>query len=109
MDEEDDKPKLDYRQIESLEKQGKKLTGTKTSYWTDERTICTTCQYAHIIRRFNKNNRTVRCTVDGQYKTEDIAECSEYSSLTELSLGQMASMATLIGGLPERKVGFRKE
>ena len=29
MDEEDDKPKLDYRQIESLEEHGKKFAGIR--------------------------------------------------------------------------------
>ena len=109
MEDEKEVPRLSHGQVDALEKQAKKLTGSKTAHWGDNRTICTTCEYAHIIRRFNKNNRTIRCTIDGTYKSEDIAECSEYRSLIELSFGQMAAMATLIGGLPERKVGFRKE
>ena len=108
-DESTKKHRLTYNQVEALEAQGRKLTGSKTENWVDGRTICTTCINAHIIRRYNRNNRTIRCTADGMLKHEDVAECSEYRNMTELSLSQMASMATLIGGIPERKVGFRKE
>jgi hypothetical protein len=104
-----DKPKLSHNQVEMLEKQSYKLVGRKLENWTDGKGICGTCSWATIIRQASRNTRVIRCGQLNQTMPEDVAECNSYSSMTELSLSQMASMATLIGGLPERKVGFRKE
>ena len=109
MDEEDDKPKLDYRQIESLEEHGKKFAGIRQQSWVDDRSICVSCKYSQIVRRRGKNTRAIYCNDIGKWVPGDIEECSSHQGFTQLSVNQMSAIATLIGGLPERKVGFRKE
>ena len=105
----DDKPRLDYEQRESLEEQGKKFSGIRQSSWVDDKSICTTCKYSHIVRRTGKNIQSVYCTDVSQWVPGDIAECSSHKGFTELSINQMSGIATLIGGFPERNVGFKKE
>lgn len=107
--EDDDNPKLTYTQIEVIENEGKKLTGTHVEKWVDNKSLCSTCQHAHIMRRTSTNSRAVKCQEIGSFVPEDIKECNSYLNFTQLSLSQMAQLATLVGGLPERKVGFRKE
>ena len=104
----ENEPRLDYTQIEALEAQGKKYTGNQQEHWVDNKSKCTTCRWAHIVRRSSRNTRTIYCNSISKFMPEDIADCNEYQKFTDLSLNQMGQMATLIGGLPERKVGFRK-
>ncbi len=105
----DIKPALHYEQVEILEKEGKKYTGNHQERWVDNKSICTSCQNAHIMRRGSQNRRSIYCNGLAKFVPEDINECNEYRKFTELSLSQMANIATLVGGLPERKVGFYKE
>jgi hypothetical protein len=102
-------PKLSYEQLERLSDEGKKYTGNHLEHWVDSKSICTTCRSGHIIRRGSQNRRAIYCNALCKFVPEDIIECNEHSTFTTLSLHQMGQMATLIGGLPERKVGFRKE
>lgn len=105
----EDKPRLDYHEIESLDEQGKKFSGVRQQSWVDDKSICTSCKYSHIVRRAGKNTQAVYCTDVGQWVPGDISECSSHKGFTELTISQMSSIATLIGGLPERKVGFKNE
>jgi len=105
----DEKPaKLDYDQVDLLEQQGKKLTGKKLANWGDGKGLCGSCKWASIIRQESRNTRVIQCGSIGKRVPEDIVECSDYQNFTQLTLSQMSSIATLIGGFPERKVGFHK-
>ena len=105
----EEKPGLSYTQIEVLENEGRKYTGNHQETWVDTKSKCTSCRWAQIMRRGSQNRRTIYCNNIGKFIPEDIQECNEYGRFTDLSLNQMGQMATLIGGIPERKVGFVKE
>lgn len=108
MGSDDEIPRLTYEQTEILEKEGRKYTGNHHEKWVDNKSKCTTCRSAHIMRRESSNKRAIYCNELCKFVPEDISECNEYLRFTDLSLHQMGQMATLIGGLPEKKVGFRQ-
>lgn len=92
-------------QIEKTAKQ-QHLTGKRRESFVDAISLCGSCKYASIRRRSNKNERQMKCAVFEGPCPEDITECTEYATLTSLSLGQMAEMAHLIGGQEAKRVGF---
>lgn len=89
-----------------LEKAAKKLEGQRRDHFTDTQSICGHCRWAHITRRQNKNNRVIFCTTLSQIMPDDIQECSEYTSLTQLSLQQMAGLAWIIDPRDHTKGGY---
>lgn len=92
-----------------LEKEAEKLSGVRTEHFIDSQSLCSSCQHACIIRRRSLNHRLIHCSWFGKPVSEDIVECSVYQSYTELSLPQMVDIATLIGGVKERRAGFINE
>ena len=105
MEKEKDVPKLTYTQIEVLESEGKRYTGNHQEKWVDSKSVCTSCTYAHIMRRGSQNKRMIHCDNLGKFVPEDIQECNQFRKFTDLSISQMGEMATLLG-IPEKKVGF---
>lgn len=93
-----------------LEKAANKLQGQNRESFVDSKSLCTTCRWAFIVRQQSKNNRYIHCSsgYPGNWVPDDISECNSYSNVTELSLGQMAEIATLIN-ITEKRVGFYHE
>lgn len=89
-----------------LERTARKINDNKREHFVDSRNLCSTCKWATITRQASANNRVIFCTSLSMKVPDDIMECNEYANITQLSLGQMAEMATLIGGIKERKAGF---
>lgn len=85
-----------YELTERLQEEAKKLEGIRRQQFVDQPSICSHCKYAQITRQASKNYRTIRCSVYGRNMPEDIIECNEYASYMDLSLSQMAEIATLI-------------
>ena len=84
------------------------LTGRRRETFTDSVSLCGSCKWSFSRRRAGKNTRQMMCSIFSGPCPEDINECSEYSTITSLSLAQMAEMATLVGGVADKKVGFVK-
>jgi hypothetical protein len=104
---EKEKPaRLDYEQIDILDREAKKFTGTKLEHWTDGKGICGSCQWATIIRRASRNTRTIRCGELGKQVPEDITECTAYQNFTQLSLQQMGQIAIVIDPRPDKYKGY---
>ena len=82
------------------------LTGKRREAFTDTISLCGSCKWASSRRRAGKNARQMECQIFSGPCPEDINECSEYATITTLSLSQMAEIATLIGGEENKKVGF---
>lgn len=92
-----------------LEKAANKLQGQNRESFVDSKSLCTTCRWAFIVRQSSKNNRHIRCSSGYPgWVPDDISECNSYTNITELSLGQMAEIATLITN-SEKRVGFHHE
>jgi len=103
----DEKPKkFHYTEIEALEAQGKKYTGNQREHWVDNKSICTSCRWAHITRRKSRNIRQIYCNSISKFIPEDISECNEYQKFTELSLEQMAGIAVRIDPRPDGYKGY---
>lgn len=96
---------LSYTQFEVLESQGKHYTGNNREQWVDSKSLCTTCKWAHIVRRSSSNTRSIFCGSLTRWVPEDIGECSEFHTFTQMTLQQMGAIATVIE-LNEKKVGF---
>lgn len=94
-------------QIEKIAKQ-QHLTGQRRETFTDSVSLCSTCKWASRRRRSSQNTQQLDCSVFPGPCPEDIQECSEYATITSLSLAQMASIATLIDIAPPKRVGFHK-
>ena len=85
------------------------LTGQRRESFVDQTSLCTSCKWSSSRRRSGQNTRQLECSIFRGPCPEDINECSEYATITSLSLNQMAEIATLIGGSADRKVGFNHE
>jgi hypothetical protein len=96
------------QQIERTARQ-QHLTGRRREAFTDSVSLCGTCKWAQSRRRAGKNTLRMDCQMFTGPCPEDINECSEYATITSLSLSQMAEIAILIGGQEGKKVGFIKE
>ena len=93
------------KQIEKTARQ-QHLTGKRREAFTDTISLCGSCKWASSRRRAGKNNRQMECQMFTGPCPEDISECSEYATITSLSLAQMAEIAILVGGKEDKKVGF---
>jgi hypothetical protein len=92
-------------QIEKTAKQ-LHLTGQRRETFTDSVSLCNTCKWASSRRRKSANIKRIECSIFSGPCPEDISECSEYSTITSLTLGQMADIATIIDISPPKRVGF---
>lgn len=101
-DEDDGRDKL----ARTLERNTMKLQSRMKGHFVDDKSICTTCDWATITRQASKNRRVIRCSCISGIMPDDIVECTDYKAKTELSLNQMTGIATLID-IDGRKVGFR--
>ena len=95
-----------YRLGEQLEAASKRMSGITRESFIDQRSLCTSCQHATIIRRASQNARTVTCSMFSRLVPEDISECTAYFKFGELSLSQMASIAHLINDRAENQSGY---
>ena len=101
-----EKKGLSYSQIEILEDQGKKYTGKRLDTWQDGKGICASCKRSVVMRRSSKNERVIFCNELQAHVADDISECNSYQNFTQLSLAQMAEIATLIDPRPYRYKGY---
>lgn len=106
MADEGDKAKLSYTQVSILEDQGKKYTGKRLDTWQDGKGICASCKNATIVRRSSRNERIIYCQEFSKLVPDDICECNTYQNFTQLTLGQMAEIATLIDPRPDKYKGY---
>lgn len=106
QDSEEKPKKLDYVQVNILEDQGKKYTGQRLDSWQDGKGVCSSCRNAMIIRQSSKNQRTIHCSEINAEVPDDISECNSYKNFTQLTLGQMAEIATLIDPRPDGYKGY---
>lgn len=95
-------------QIEKTAKQ-QHLSGKKREVFTDTISLCGSCRWAQSRRRASSNTRRMDCSVFSGPCPEDITECSEYSTITSLTLSQMADIAIIIDTGPIKRVGFHGE
>ena len=95
-----------YDLSERLEVEAKKLQGKKSAHFIDDKSLCSTCKGAQIIRQASKNTRTIYCSDLGRFVPLDISECNSYQSATTLSLNQMTAIAYMIDNRAERKGGY---
>lgn len=92
--------------IEKVAKQ-QHLTGQRRDAFSDSVSLCGSCKWASSRRRQSSNTRRMECSVFSGPCPEDISECSEYTHITSLTLGQMADMAVIIDISPRKRVGFQ--
>jgi len=92
-------------QIEKIAKQ-QHLTGQHREAFVDSISLCSSCKWAQSRRRKGQNTKRMDCVVFSGPCPEDISECSEYTEITSLSLGQMAEIAIIIDVNPCKRVGF---
>ena len=92
-------------QIEKVAKQ-QHLSGKRREAFTDSISLCTTCRWSSSRRRSGQNTKRIECGVFSGPCPEDISECSEYATVTSLTLGQMAEIAYIIDISPKKHVGF---
>jgi hypothetical protein len=92
-----------YSLASALERQAGNLAGKvrkKALQFIDDKNICSTCRYAHIMRRGSQNSVIIFCDNVSGYDNgrvpSDLTECNKYRNITELSLEQMADIATLL-------------
>lgn len=94
-------------QIEKVAKT-QHLTGQRRETFTDSTSLCTTCKWSQSRRRANSNTKRMECSYFAGPCPEDISECSEYATITSLTLSQMAEIAHIIDVAPGKQVGFHK-
>lgn len=94
------------KQIETTAKL-QHLTGQRREAFTDSLSLCNTCKWAQSRRRATRNTREMSCSIFSGPCPEDINECSEYGTVTSMTLSQMAGIAILVGGSSDKKVGFQ--
>lgn len=94
------------RQISTTAKQ-QHLSGQRRETFTDDISLCASCKWSQSRRRRNSNTRRMECTVFSGPCPEDIQECTEYNTITSLSLNQMAEIAIIIDNGPAKRVGFQ--
>ncbi|MGL5934184.1 MAG: hypothetical protein ACRCZI_01025 [Cetobacterium sp.] len=82
--------------VDRLERSTAKLQARMRGHFADDRSICTSCRWATITRQASKNKRVIKCMQLGKIVPGDIIECSDYKTINELGLEQMAEMAVLI-------------
>ena len=92
-------------QIEKVAKQ-QHLTGQHREVFTDSVSLCSSCKWAQSRRRQSSNTKRLEYSVFSGPCPEDISECSEYTHITSLTLGQMADIAIIIDISPPKHVGF---
>lgn len=85
-----------YLMIGRLEIQNQKLQSRMKGHFVDDKSICSTCDRAHITRQASENRRRIYCTRLETVMPDDIAECNKYLGITELSLSQMGEIAMMI-------------
>ena len=95
-----------YALGDRLEQGARKLQSRLRGHFVDDKSACLSCKYAQVMRRSSKNNRVIHCGPLGQYVPNDIIECSDYASITSLSMQTMAGIAYIIE-LDKRKLGFQ--
>jgi hypothetical protein len=89
-----------------LEAENKRMVGVQREHFVDQRSLCTSCKYASIMRQSSKNARNIYCNQYSKLMPEDVAECTDYAAFGSLSLSQMADIATLIDDRPDRYRGY---
>ena len=93
-------------QIEKAAKQ-QHLTGQRRrDNFVDSTSLCTSCKWSSTRRRAGQNTRRMECNIFSGPCPEDISECSEYATVTSLTLGQMAEIAIIIDLSTPKRVGF---
>lgn len=95
-----------YQLGERLEAENKRLTGVIRDHFVDQRSLCSSCKHATILRQHSRNARVIHCQNFDKRVPEDIAECTAYLAFGSLSLSQMADIATLIDDRPDRYRGY---
>ena len=93
-------------QIEKTAKQ-QHLTGQRRDTFTDSISLCSSCKWGQSRRRKSANAKRMECSIFSGPCPEDISECSEYTHITSLTLGQMADIAIIINISPPKRVGFQ--
>lgn len=93
------------RQIETTAKR-QHLTGRRRESFIDSTSLCNSCRWSSSRRRASTNERQMECNVFAGPCPEDITECSEYSTITSLTLSQMAGIAIIIDNGKPKRVGF---
>jgi hypothetical protein len=84
------------------------LSGQRRETFTDGVSLCNSCKYAQTRRRASRNERRIECQMFSGPCPDDISECSEYSTITSLTLSQMAEIAILID-VDNKRVGFHHD
>ncbi len=102
------KPENRYELADNLERDATKLQSRLRGHFVDDHSLCVSCRWGHVYRQSSKNRRNVYCTTLSKYMPDDVSECSEYQTINQLTLHQMAEIATLIE-VNEKKVGFHQE
>ena len=92
-------------QIEKVAKQ-QHLAGQRRETFTDSISLCNSCKWSSSRRRASHNTKQFECGIFSGPCPEDVSECSEYATITSLTLGQMAEIAYLIDISPKTRVGF---
>ena len=92
-------------QIEKVAKQ-QHLSGQRRETFTDSISLCSSCKWSSSRRQASRNTRRIECGIFSGPCPEDISECSEYATLTSLTLGQMAEIAIIIDLSSPKRVGF---
>lgn len=92
-------------QIEKAAKQ-QHLTGQRRDAFTDSVSLCSSCKWSSSRRQASRNTKRIECGIFNGPCPEDINECSEYVTVTSLTLGQMAEIAYIIDISPKKQVGF---
>jgi hypothetical protein len=95
-----------YKLTERLQEAAKQLEGIRADHFVDQRSLCTACKYAVIMRQASQNARKIHCSIFSKWMPEDITQCSAYQSINTLSLSQMADIAVLINDRADRHQGY---
>lgn len=82
-----------------------KLENTVREQFVDSKTLCSSCRWSTLIRQSSRNVLRIRCNSLAMWMPDDVAECSAYTSVNGLTLGQMMVIALPVND-KERSAGF---